>query len=192
MRFPDRVTLQGYFHPRHSLKDVCDWLLQCFNSEEDYQFDLYTSPPRKVIASSTLPVKKKEINNSAVAELKTLSDLGFTPAVLIHLSWHPSRNGVKTNKAESIGNQHQQENVLGLYLREDLLVAVRSKEDDMTALTKQTSLFAFPVSEPLVPSTKKDECGVEAQPKASTAGMDETIAGGDNLKKDKKPKWFKM
>jgi len=180
VRFPDRVTLQGYFHPRHSLQDVCEWLLQSFNSNDDYHFDLYTSPPRQVIAS--YPVTK---SSTYKAEQKTLSDMGFTPAVLIHLSWQHTA-GVKSSSLAS-----DPQNNVGLYLRDDLLSMGRG-EDLEGSGSKNASLLAFPVSESLVTSSNKGDVGLEAHLKGSVTMMDDSIAGGDGLKKGKKPKWFKI
>lgn len=68
IRFPDRVCIQGYFHPRHTVLDVYEWVRSSINlSSNDGElpdskrldfikkadffrlFELYTSPPRCVL-----------------------------------------------------------------------------------------------------------------------------------------------
>ncbi len=76
IRFPDKVCLQGFFHPRETICDVYDWVNQNLNknichlnedvSEQlssntskktkyinknpnNYPFELYTTPPYTVI-----------------------------------------------------------------------------------------------------------------------------------------------
>ena len=69
IKFPDRVCLQGYFHPRCTILDIYDWIFECLhddlrqiviNSQDqslskdvppgtlNYRllFELYTSPPK--------------------------------------------------------------------------------------------------------------------------------------------------
>lgn len=69
VRLPERMILQRRFHPRHSVSDVYAWVRSCVI--EGATFDLYMTPPRKVLPP-----------NSA-----TLAELQFVPATLINLSW---------------------------------------------------------------------------------------------------------
>ena len=86
------------------MRDVCDWLQECFEAGGVNQFELYTSPPRTVVAvshpdhgfdSNLKGDKGKLVNLKAKGEedneVKTLYDLGFVPAVLLHLAWTKSR-----------------------------------------------------------------------------------------------------
>jgi hypothetical protein len=68
IKFPDRVCIQGYFHPRHTLLDIYEWVCSSINlptydrelmdnakvdlnKKADFfrLFELYTSPPRCVL-----------------------------------------------------------------------------------------------------------------------------------------------
>jgi len=69
VRLPERVILQRRFHPRHSMSDVYAWVSSCVIPGAT--FDLYVTPPRKVLPVNTT----------------TLAELQFVPATLINLSW---------------------------------------------------------------------------------------------------------
>jgi UBX domain len=117
VHFPDRVCVQGYFHVRHSLRDVYEWVYSILNLDhvkmdgkklgkagkedgEDYfqVFELYTSPPR----CSLQPYSKSSVENegspsssgvaSSTDEAKylTLIEAHLVPAALIYLSWGPA------------------------------------------------------------------------------------------------------
>lgn len=64
-RLPDRLCLQGYFHPRHTVADVYAWVYSCLSVSPQQahtaetadpvasalqSFELYTSPPRTVLS----------------------------------------------------------------------------------------------------------------------------------------------
>lgn len=84
------------------MRDVCEWLQDCLAAGDANRFELYTSPPRTVVAvshtdngsngtiskcerSKISSLKAKSEDSSS--EDKTLHDFGFVPAVLLHLAW---------------------------------------------------------------------------------------------------------
>lgn len=84
------------------MRDVCEWLQDCLAAGDAHRFELYTSPPRTVVAvshtdngsnnNSSKGEKISKISNLKAksedsSEVKTLHDLGFVPAVLLHLAW---------------------------------------------------------------------------------------------------------
>ena len=120
VKFPDRVCIQGYFHLRHSILDVYEWVRSSLNSEagnlnekesgsvagqrksesgaDFFQlFELYTSPPRCVLhpyakSSSEGAYRFSDMDGSteASAQYLSLADARLVPAALLHLSWGPA------------------------------------------------------------------------------------------------------
>ena len=120
VKFPDRVCIQGYFHLRHSILDVYEWVRSSLSSEEGKSnekesgnivgqrksesgadffqlFELYTSPPRCVLhpyakSSSEGAYRFSETDRSTEASTQYLSlaDARLVPAALLHLSWGPA------------------------------------------------------------------------------------------------------
>ena len=118
VKFPDRVCIQGYFHIRHTVLDVYEWVYSCLNlySEEKggikdttndnkknqsgsnffRLFELYTSPPRCVLHPYAKSSSEKESYSSSNASESTggvkylpLIEAHLVPAALIHLNWGP-------------------------------------------------------------------------------------------------------
>jgi len=69
VRLPEQLILQRKFHPKHSMSDVYAWVRSCI--VEGATFDLYVTPPRKVL----------------LANATTLAELQFVPATLVNLRW---------------------------------------------------------------------------------------------------------
>lgn len=120
VKFPDRVCIQGYFHLRHSILDVYEWVRASLSSaggksnekesgsvarqrknesgSDFFQlFELYTSPPRCVLhpyakSSSEGAYRFSEMNGSieASSQYLSLADARLVPAALLHLSWGPA------------------------------------------------------------------------------------------------------
>jgi hypothetical protein len=121
IRFPDRVCLQGFFHPRHTIADVYDWVRSSLNTDghthvpsvptgarDTSLFELYTSPPRTVLHPCALPPSssgtgRRDEEASSSASAATLSELRLVPAALIHLSWGPAHPLHGTNAAKTAG-----------------------------------------------------------------------------------------
>lgn len=136
VHFPDRVCVQGYFHVRHSLRDVYEWVYSILNLDnvkmaekksgkaslgdgEDYfqVFELYTSPPR----CSLHPYSKSSGDNEASsssssgaanstdkANYLTLIEAHLVPAALVYLSWGPSHPGFidRNSKVSASSSSH--------------------------------------------------------------------------------------
>jgi UBX domain len=122
VKFPDRVCIQGYFHLRHSVLDVYEWVRSSLSSEEGKStekesgniagqrknesgadffqlFELYTSPPRCVLhpyakSSSEGAYRFSEMDGSTDASppYLSLADARLVPAALLHLSWGPAHS----------------------------------------------------------------------------------------------------
>ena len=139
-RFPDRVSLQGYFHPRDTVQDVYEWVASCLNDEgnggdnnnkigsEQWCFELYTSPPRTVLSphssntnSSSKGNKSDQKNGS---DAPTLASMGFVPAAVIYLAW--KNTNLKASPAFT--NSSGKEVVAGGYFLPALLEAAVSEE----------------------------------------------------------------
>lgn len=113
VRFPDKSTLTGMFHPRHRVQDIYNWVLDCLNAElveawrgasgagagkkrsgqslqADYPFELYTAPPRTVL---TVNVAQSGVYNrwdgeeDDVDDRESLSGRKLVPAAQIMVSW---------------------------------------------------------------------------------------------------------
>ena len=182
VRFPDRVTLQGYVHPRHSAEDVVRWVQECLSvPEEAAAFELYSSPPRTVVATSdsSLRMDNKKLRAGQGAQEegeKTLADLGFVPAALLHLAWKKEASAA-VSKASGSGEGVE----LGSYLQEYLLREFSS--------SWKSASHDYPTGESLVVKTTGSE---SAPSKAFSSESGPNISDSTIEKKDKKPKWFKM
>jgi hypothetical protein len=75
IRFPDRIEVQKYLHPRNTMNDVYQWVRSCLNPqiahEHGHNIELYITPPRQVLHANS----------------KTLEELKVVPAVLLNLKW---------------------------------------------------------------------------------------------------------
>jgi hypothetical protein len=195
INLPDRVCLQGYFHPRDTVQDVVQWLREeCFadrgdssameTDEQDsavvatstgpqYDFDLYTSPPRRSLFSPKL------------AGDVTLQDLSLVPAAVVHLSWQGA-------SAQEFGSEDSAAGVYS-YLSPPLQAQLRgSSEEDFSFQSR-----SFPSGQKLVPESSKD-LSQEADAK-SGASRNRLLGSGSGAAGESsggnqsgKPKWFKL
>ena len=136
VHFPDRVCVQGYFHVRHSLRDVYEWVYSILNLDnvkmdekkrgkagkedgEDYfqVFELYTSPPRCSLHPYSKSGNENEGPSSSSsgaassadkANYLTLIEAHLVPAALIYLSWGPAHPGFvdRNSKASVSSSSH--------------------------------------------------------------------------------------
>ena len=127
IKFPDRVCLQGYFHLRHTILDVYEWVRSCLSVEEEGEgegegkecsgdmkknpsgsdffrlFELYTSPPRCVLhpyaksSSEAEPDTSVHPGSPLVVRYLPLIEAHLVPAALIHLAWGPDHDEHKDN-----------------------------------------------------------------------------------------------
>lgn len=95
VRFPDRVELVGYFHPRHLLADVYSWVAQSVGWEGDALtafLDLFelSLPPRSVLPPyPSINMKKRRVDGQEGS--RSLGDLQLVPACVLNLSWRSPR-----------------------------------------------------------------------------------------------------
>ena len=123
VKFPDRVCIQGYFHLRHTILDVYEWVRSCLRVEkegegEEYSrdtkknpsgsdffrlFELYTSPPRCVLhpyaksSSEVEPYSSVDLGLPLGVRYLPLIEAHLVPAALIHLTWGPDHVEHKDN-----------------------------------------------------------------------------------------------
>lgn len=192
VRFPDTVSLQGYFHPRHTIFDVYQWVVESFTAEYRNActvelsrqkplpqstrgiktartgseslanfFELYTSPPRRVLASDGVA---------------SLHDLNFTPAVVINLAWLIDFDLIST----ALENPQP----AGFYLFPQLLKD--SAESDTSA--------AFPVGQDLTmkPSAMSGSSSLGVNSKTSATSSSSAMDSSEKPSVAKVPKWFKI
>jgi hypothetical protein len=171
-RFPDRVTIQGTFHPRDTMAAVYDWALSCLAATEHATaaapgFDIYMSPPKVIYAPTN--------------EL-TLQELNMVPAINLFLNWRTEVKTVSTG--------------IGSYLNSSLLQPVAEvevvdgkdeSEPRPPVSAPVRSSTAFPLGTPLMPakaassaSTNRGKSQDQADGKAATSGKEKTL------------KWFKL
>ena len=95
LRFPDRVVLQGFFHPRENAEVLYSWVAGCLVDElastTSYSFELYTTPPRTVLDSPALAAKRRR--TSTDENSKTFADLSLVPAAIVYVAWKSSFKG---------------------------------------------------------------------------------------------------
>lgn len=128
IRFPDRTCIQGYFHPSHKMLDVYDWINSCLDNTfavigsdtvdkgTRFSFELYTSPPKQMYASTNE---------------KTLNELRLVPAVMFILSWSFPIDSKNTLSEKRLN--------YGSYFRAELLV--QSSNSDVRAYPEGKSLI---------------------------------------------------
>lgn len=214
-RFPDRVCLQAFFHPRHTIFEVYKWVyenikqpalgvgqteisLEDFYSvfSADQLFELYVSPPKQVFPA---------IPPSNGGSKYSLADLQLQPAAVLLLSWKENSSlyqqlattGLITSAAAasaSAGNI-----TIGNYLQEGLLAVAEEKGHTRTlGNIKSSSSMNYPVGDSLSSVGNSLAGGV-----GSLMGSMKSIFGSskedaqsdaDNKKSaaSKKPKWFKI
>eukprot|EP01039_Chlorochromonas_danica_P005718 gene5718-6302_t len=186
IRFPDKVELAGYFHPRHSVADVYAWVANCLFLQPRCQFsaesadailsdifELYLSPPRTVLKPFRIvPATNWSPSQQSERTSETLHDLRLSPAVLIHLSWRPASSLPSLPSAEALGG----------YLLPELL----------TAAVGQSSL-TVPVGVPLVEeSADKQQQGKQSAAVEAELLDRETLRSTTVKTNSSKPKWLKI
>ena len=94
-RFPDRVVLQGFFHPREKADVLYTWVAGCLveglASMTTYSFELYTTPPRRVLDSPVAVAKKRRTSTDEISS--TFADLSLVPAAIVYVAWKSSFKG---------------------------------------------------------------------------------------------------
>jgi len=167
VRFPDKVTLQGCFHPRNTIADVFSWVNDCLHNdyklEDEYKFELYTSPPKCIydpLSSSTL------------------YDLHLVPAALLYLSWKKTIN--------SSSNSIQ---ALGYYLSDSF----SNLPDDKTISSNNIKEDLYPKGESVTTTSPVDQADSKADSKSETKSTNNTSSNKDSKQDNKsKPKWLKV
>jgi hypothetical protein len=196
IRFPDLICVQGYFHPRHTIIDVYDWIFSLFSSnflqqlqqqqQQQQQsfynkhkkgssdeklwkrvFELFQSPPKRVFETE---IKKK--SNFQEEKLPSLYDLNLVPAAVINLSWNASINPLIHNVP------------LGYYLSEQYL---QRSDEKYAHGNPNLNSGMYPVGQRLTVDSESDTKVNEklnSLPKI-VAPSEEKISKG-------KPKWLKI
>jgi len=119
-RFPDRSCLQGYFHPRHTIADVYEWVASCLVGSggrsiscggtsgdssgvgDVSTFELYTSPPRTVLVP-VYGISGSSTSGASSSDVPTLSSMKLVPAALMYLAWKGNHLKGSSGSGESVG-----------------------------------------------------------------------------------------
>eukprot|EP01034_Spumella_vulgaris_P027512 gene27512-34239_t len=206
VRFPDRVVLQGHFHPRHTIAEVYQWVHAHLvdmgdvvgggDIAADYSlFDLYVSPPRTVLTPfNATPSSKNSSSNTTSVTLtsSSLTDLRLVPAALIHLSWNENHPTVQTMRAAELiaGSSSKQSAGSGGEVGRYLI-------DSMRSAASSSGVSLYPTGASLVPSsTTASISSSGGSAKSSTNSSSSSSGGssssrGEEKKSSGKPKWFK-
>jgi hypothetical protein len=189
VKFPDRLCIQGYFHPRHTMQDVGKWIMDCLNVSNNASnksiktmitsniFELYQSPPRVVIP----------LNSTS-----NLSDLKLVPAALIHLSWKSSlitdgfiSNQLNSTEISSLSSSSSSNKpLLGCYLSESLLLLSSEKN--------ATKSISYPISEQLVPNNVSRNIESSSKILSNNGELAAEGKSNEDKKKSTVPKWMKL
>jgi tether containing UBX domain for GLUT4 len=171
IKFPDRVCVQAYFHPRNSSDDVYRWLSTCLRddssrmvTDERYSFELYLSPPR-----ITLPLSEEKTGGSCL----TLAELQLVPAAVVHLAW-------KAVDGKTV------DGCRGSYLQQHLVAEAQMGDDFSGNLNRP---IEFPTSQQLVQSVS--ESLIDATLPMDAASKDDNPHHSTTNTKSTRPKWFK-
>lgn len=189
IKFPDRICIQGYFHPRNTMLDVYNWIIECL---------IYIPDNLNPITTSTTTSRSKmgEMNdiNSTVFELymtppkqlylqnKTLHDLKLVPAAIFHLSWKSKDIEDTIRSKATVGN------AAGAYIHPSLFLQSSSKTD---------SYGYFPVGEKLIPESSNSMDIDDVAPAKQVANNTITTTSDNKDKAEGKsstsaPKWLKL
>lgn len=122
-RFQDKVVVQGFFHPRERVSALYTWLESLLllppssssenhendKSSKEYPFELYTTPPRRVLESPhALAIKvaeeKRKRKGMVLLEEEeeeakdgpSFMDLQLVPAAVVYFSFVGEREKEKT------------------------------------------------------------------------------------------------
>lgn len=190
--FPDKVCLQGYFHPRDTVEDIAKWLrTECFMKRDEgmetsadtvrvsslyphYDFDLYTSPPRRSLFSQTIGSSEGDVEKEV-----TLYDLSLVPAAVIHVSWQGASALDHVASGMPPGATYLSQTLLDM-LRGDFI-------DDSAQLTR-----GFPNGQRLVPESAKDVNAADEKLVSNRGGTQDLKSAGESGRISRKPKWFKL
>jgi hypothetical protein len=185
-RFPDKVILQGFFHPRHSTKDIYDWVLGCVDTErlsisiED--IELYTTPPKTV-----LPLELREGN--------TLYELGMVPAVNMHCNFR----AIDVSSERAITNGDEMKSIPdaspGWYLDISKVTAAQLNTAPDRSDQYRRSNGSFPTGVSLIPtsaSLRLDTDGDFASGNGARGSSKRSEeADSKTPSEGRKPKWLK-
>ena len=237
VRFPDKTTLTGMFHPRHRVRDIYDWVLDCLHAglvsswkatgadagagagggggggrkrseqslQTEYPFELYTAPPRTVLAVN---VSQPGVYNRWEGEgeeddsddRESLSGRKLVPAAQIMVSWTSSVVESWIRDQASGGGAHTDTGAAGVAAYFDAALL----EDAVTvdkAAAPAISASLFPSGRALVDASAKASSSSSSSSLSSSspsfaaraldAGAEADSKGAGSAKK-KKPSWFKL
>lgn len=179
-RFPDRVILQGFFHPRENADLLYSWVAGCLVKElastSSYTFELYTTPPRKVLDSPLTAGKRR----ARVQEdnIKTFFDLNLVPAAKIYVAWK-----------ESFKSSYRCISLKFLIFLEDSVIGDYLSSEAKLLQCSLNSLLSFPRSVPLM---SERNLGVDSSLKDLDSAAEPKSSGENVEKKASKPKWLKI
>ena len=192
-RFPDKKCIQGYFHPRHKMKDVYIWIDTCISHEFKSQLILSSS----VTVTNNDPIHKKKTQRDAdkycfelyqSPPFRPLLDqneddlvtLHLAPAAVINLKW----------KYEPVTSTVVE------FLSEELLSKAASKTESTSSISNS---LVIPTGVALVnPMTNTSTTNMSVssnETKQSTTATNSSSSTADsksNSKEAWKPKWFKI
>lgn len=186
------MCLQGYFHPRHTVEDVYEWVAQSLASP-GAGFELYTSPPRRVLTpgmppgpvskagAKSVPCGTVDRQEDSVKGAPTLADLMLVPAALIYLAWKDT--GDAAVQCDSAAH--------GSYLVAELLASSSAEGKGGALRDGSAPSAAYPMGRALAPPP------VPPHPERSAShgkagGSHKATEDAEAAPKSSKPKWFKM
>ncbi|KAK3845415.1 MAG: hypothetical protein J3R72DRAFT_29402 [Linnemannia gamsii] len=113
IRFPDRIQLQATFRSQETVGDLRNWVAKaCVGQGE--KFDLYTTPPKKVLADSK----------------QTLYQAGLAPQSIVYFSWVDSKLNLTS---PFLNGEH-------MMLLQDLPIPGQEPEQNNASRTESTPL----------------------------------------------------
>jgi hypothetical protein len=171
--------------------DVYEWVAQSLASP-DTGFELYTSPPRRVLLPGVPPGPAGKAGTKSVQcgtvdrqdsakEAPTLADLMLVPAALIYLAWKDTGNSaVQRDPA-----------VLGSYLVAELLASSSAEGKGGALREGGVTSAAYPMGRVLAspPAPSHPE---RSMSHGKAGGSHKATEDAEAAPKSSKPKWFKM
>lgn len=190
VKFPDRLIVQGYFHPRHTMKDVYEWIESCLETNTSdssdhavgaHGFELYMSPPKTIL--------KRD-------DERCLLDQQMVPAAVILLAW--KRKTAASSSAGSISAmiaESSASNAVGWYIKTHLLqlsddkISIRGDDGDKIGYYPHgDELISKKASSSSAREGNNDSMDIDG----SAGGKDAKDKGGKEIKSKAKPAWLKI
>lgn len=181
IRFPDKLILQGTFHPRNTIADVRDWLLGCLSDDwRNYceaarcasrvdGFVLFTSPPFRQLGASA-----------------SLAELALVPAAIVNLQWTEEIMHLLSSRV--VAAEDEITPSIGFYLHESVISEADSKSSNDGVRERSIPVGIDLIPKPPESSSRRD---IVILAGGGSNALGDVAEGKSAASTKALPKWFK-